>query len=398
MTTPSDQMHPSEPCATKVRRRCVLYVYGFDPAPAERYRRLVQRAGGPGADVSEIQHFDEHTDGWTVDAGGVTTRFEVLGYEDIIREFQARSAVTRLSSGFRWWADFALSGTFRRVFRLTRGPTRLYLYPLVVFVALYAVCLGGLALVNSGLLFLGGPDISVWFRLIAAAPLMIWLSKSVERIFYPNMMLALFEFMFRMAKGAAPAEAVEHRIGEFAQRIKAVQTEGYDEVLVVGHSLGGLLALRALAKAIPDGDERKPLNFMTIGSIAGFVAFQGGSGAKSYCEDLITVASAKGVFWLDVSAPRDWFSFGLLDPLLTVDDPPSEAQSPRVISAKFGPWQREPDDWRTMFQPMGLHMKYLDAPKRSGAFDFFEVTCGVQTLHGRYKDRRNSPKARIRKP
>jgi hypothetical protein len=391
-----DQTQPPKLSAAPVRRRCVFYVYGFDPAPAERYLRLIKRAGGPGAEVSAMLNQSEHESSWTINAGDVETRFEVLGYEDIIRKFQARPAATRLVSGLYWWAGFAFSGAFRRVFRLTRGPTRLYLYPLVVFAALYGLCLGGLAIGNQVLSGLGGPDLSVWVRVAAAAPLMAGLSRFVERIFYPNMMLALFELMFRLARGASPSAGFEGRIDAFAARIQAARSAGYDEVLLVGHSLGGVLALRALARVMSDDSTGASVNFMTIGSIAGFVAFQGGSGADGYAQDLVKVASAEQVFWLDVSAPRDWFSFGLLDPLLTVDNPPDEARSPRVISAKFGPWRREPDDWRTMFQPMGLHMKYLDAPTRSGAFDFFETTCGNETLRTRYEKRRNSPKAQMR--
>lgn len=378
-----------------VRRRCVLYVYGFDPAPADRYWRLIKRAGGPGAYFSDIDIGEGGIESWTVNAGEVETRFEILGYKDIVHSFQSRSAATRLTSGFYWWGKFVLSGAFSRVFQLSRGPARLFLYPLIVFAALYLVCFGGLALLNLGVIYAGGPNTHMLARVAAALPLMVALSGYVERIFYPNMMLALFEFLFRLAGGARPSHQINQRIANFADRIRTVQREKYDEVLVVGHSLGGYLALRALAQTIGDRAERS-VNFMTIGSIAGFIAFQGGPGSVAYSNELAKVASSDKVFWLDVSAPRDWFSFGLLDPLLTVDHAPQQARSPRIISAKFGAWRRDPDDWRTMFQPMGLHMKYLDAPTRSGAFDFFEVTCGAQCLRARYSQRRNSPKAKMK--
>ncbi len=44
---------------------------------------------------------------------------------------------------------------------------------------------------------------------------------------------------------------------------------------------------------------------------------------------------------------------------------------------------------------MGLHMKYLAAPDREGGFDFLSVVSGELTLKDRFKNRRNSPRAKM---
>ncbi|MEM7270819.1 MAG: hypothetical protein AAF401_16400, partial [Pseudomonadota bacterium] len=80
---------------------------------------------------------------------------------------------------------------------------------------------------------------------------------------------------------------------------------------------------------------------------------------------------------------------------LLLEDPPLSAKSPRVISAKFGKSKPDPDDKRTRFRAMSLHMKYLSAPDREGGFDFLGVVSGALTLRERFQSRRNSPKAKM---
>ena len=140
---------------------------------------------------------------------------------------------------------------------------------------------------------------------------------------------------------------------------------------------------------------RANVSLLTLGSVAGYVSCHGGVGAERFAVDVENVASDEDLTWVDVSAPRDWFSFGLVDPLLLLEEPPVEAKSPLVISAKFGKASPDPDDKRTRFRAMGLHMKYLAAPDREGGFDFLSVVSGEQSLKERYQDRRNSPRAKM---
>lgn len=389
MSTAATSDAASTPEDPPIRRRRVFYAYGFDPATAARYRRLIMAAGrgdaGPIAPVSDVSV------GWTVVADGVETTFEVLAYEDIVRRFRDRPAAQGLVQGFAVWLGFLTSGGARRARRLSRGPVRLWLHPFVTLcLFLLAGCLPVLALATM----LDAPFAGA-ISLVLGGTIGLWLSSRAERAAFAHLMLALFEFMFRLARNDGPAAEMEARLDAFADRIAAAPDDA-DEVLVVGHSLGGWVAVRALARALPRLGERR-VGLLTLGSVAGFIACRGGPGADRYAADVSAVAAADTVFWTDVSAPRDWFSFGLVDPLRMVGDPPESARSPRVISAKFGRFRADPADWRTRFQPMGLHMKYLSAPTLNGGFDPFAAMCGALSLRARYGPRRNSPKAKMRR-
>lgn len=371
-----------------VTRRHVFYAYGFDPATAARYRRLIMASGQGKA--TAIAPMSDISVGWTVTTDQVETTFEVLAYDDIVTEFRSRPALGRLASGYAQWFGFLASGGAGRAWRLGRGPVWLWLHPFVM--TCFFLIAGYLPVrVLAGLIEVPfAPLISM----MVGGAFGLWLSYRAERAVFAHLMLALFEFMFRLARGDGPSKVMETRLDAFADRIAAAPKDT-DEVLVVGHSLGGWVAARALAKAAPRLKGRR-VGLLTLGSVAGFIACRRGAGAEAYARDVRAIAANLSIFWTDVSAPRDWFSFGLVDPLCMAGDLPDEAQSPRVISAKFGKFRADPADWRTRFQPMGLHMKYLSAPDREGGFDPFATMCGPLTLAARYAPRRNSPKARMR--
>ncbi len=394
-----------------VKRRRVLYAHGFDPASAERYRRLIARSGaerdGAPPVISQVAQMSDVSEGWriTADANGerVETVFEILRYEDIVRRWRNRPLHRRLWSGLGGWFGFIFNGGLRRVFSVSKGPAGLFFYPvlmLALFIGL-GVFAGRMAGVSAELL--GAPDWASQAGRVIGALAGLFLSVRFERAVFSHLMLALFDFLFKIAKEEFPSGRLEMRVELFARRItecvRSAQEKKVDEILIVGHSLGGLVATRALARAMGKDSDltggRAKVSLLTLGSVAGYVSCHGGVGADRYAMDVARVASDEDLTWVDVSAPRDWFSFGLVDPLVLLTEPPAEARSPKVISAKFGKSKPDPDDNRTRFRAMGLHMKYLSAPDQKGGFDFLSVISGEMMLKTRYGDRRNSPKAKM---
>ena len=394
-----------------MKRRRVLYAHGFDPATAERYRRLIARSGAERDSappvISPVAQMSDVSEGWriTADANGerVETVFEILRYEDIVRQWRNRHLHKRLWSGLGGWFGFIFNGGLRRVFAVSKGPGGLFFYP-VLMLALF-IGLGVFAgrMAGVGAEMLGAPDWASQVGRVIGALVGLFLSVRFERAFFTHLMLSLFDFLFKIAKEEFPSGRLEMRVELFAHRIaecvRSAQEKKVDEILIVGHSLGGLVATRALARAMEQDVDltggRAKVSLLTLGSVAGYVSCHGGVGADRYAMDVARVASDEDMTWVDVSAPRDWFSFGLVDPLLLLTDPPLEARSPKVISAKFGKSKPDPDDKRTRFRAMGLHMKYLSAPDQEGGFDFLAVISGELTLKERFEGRRNSPRAKM---
>ena len=203
----------------------------------------------------------------------------------------------------------------------------------------------------------------------------------------------LFAYMHVLARAGTPeARAHAERVAELTGEI----TLDADETLIVGHSLGGLAAIEAVAGLLQRLPQDGRLSLMTLGSVHGIVLAQQGAGRDRLARAIAAIASDPRVFWLDVSSPRDAFCVPLTDPLLQIG---TEARpgmtSPRVISARLANAPRIPGDRRTVFSAMRRHMGYLLAPVDGSGFDYADIVTGPETLAERFKDRGNSPKARM---
>ncbi len=397
--------------ARQVKRRRVLYAHGFDPATSERYRRLIARAGAEWDEappvISPVATLSDVSEGWRINADTdgqrVETVFEILRYEDIVRQWRDRPMHKRLRTGLGSWFRFLFNGGWRRVVSVAKGPAGLFFYPVMMLAAFIGLGVFTGRMIGEGAEMLGAPEYASQVGRGVGALFGLYLSHRLERAFFAHLMLSLFDFLFRIAREDVPSGRLEMRVELFAHRIaecvSSAREKKVDEILIVGHSLGGLVALRALARAMEQDIDltggRAKISLLTLGSVSGYVSCHGGIGADRFAGDICRVAADEDITWVDVSAPRDWFSFGLVDALLLLQDPPLEARSPRVISAKFGKAKADPDDRRTRFRAMGLHMKYLAAPDRAGAFDFLGVVSGAITLKERFQGRRNSPKAKM---
>lgn len=394
-----------------VKRRRVIYLHGYDPATSDRYRRLIARAGadrgGEPPAMTPVGSLSPVSQGWRIDAKfegqRVETVFEILRYEDVVRHWQKRPVWQRIWTGLGSWGRFIATGSLSRVWSLSKGPAGLFFHPILILGGF--LLLGNAAGRELGELAerYGAPDWSSQLGRVVGISFGLWLSLRLEKVFFGHLMLSLFDFMVRIAEDKAPAGRLTNRIDAFADRIVECVAEAnrnkVDEILIVGHSLGAVVATQALAMAIERDVDlaggRAKIGFLTLGSVGGYIACRQGPGADDYSRCAFRIAMNEDIRWVDVSSPRDWFSFGLIDPLLMADAPPKSVVSPLVISAKFGKFRPDPEDRRTRFRAMGLHMKYLGAPDRKGGFDFFAVAAGPQTLEARYENRRHSPNAKM---
>ncbi|MEM6906207.1 MAG: hypothetical protein AAF568_09955, partial [Pseudomonadota bacterium] len=98
--------------------------------------------------------------------------------------------------------------------------------------------------------------------------------------------------------------------------------------------------------------------------------------------------------WLDVTAPADGASFALTDPVATCRARGRVAESPLVISAAFSDTMDAARLARDRWRFLTLHFQYLCAFERPGAFDYFQITGGGQSLATRFAGRRSSQSLR----
>jgi hypothetical protein len=201
--------------------------------------------------------------------------------------------------------------------------------------------------------------------------------------------------------GAYPAD-LEARLRDFADRIAAAFAEGWEEVLVVGHSSGAHLGVSVLSDLARAG--RLPgegpvggaaVSLLTLGHVVPMISFLPRAGRLR--RDLARLSAAREIAWVDVTAPADGCAFALCDPVAVTGVAPRGKRWPLVISAAFRETMGA-ETWRKLrWRFFRLHFQYLCAFERPRDYDYFAITAGPRTLGARFAGRAPSP-SRIETP
>ncbi len=392
----------------RVRRRRVFYIPGFDPLQTRRYRQFYRQEGpqqaaisGYGLEVGAKPAGIAH--GWSVaaqiDGEEVRSEVEVLVWADIIGSSMRRTIPATYAQMLRTAWIYVASGALFRLGRLRKGPTLAALYP-VVMLSLQAV-LAGLAGWGIGLgvaaLLPGALDIGL--GLLAGAALGWTLLRLFQRADHRFLAYYLMhDYAFSARHWGAYPPRLDRRMAEFGTRIRAaLEEEGVDEVLVVGHSSGAILGVTILADLLRAGlpERGAVLSFLTLGQVVPMVSFL--PEAKRLRADLAYLSAQDAVTWVDVTAPGDGCAFALCDPVAVTGVAPEGKRWPLVLSCAFTQ-TFSPERWRAMrFRWFRLHFQYMCAFDRPGDYDYFRITAGPLTLGARYRGRAAS-KSRIERP
>jgi hypothetical protein len=370
---------------TRSFRRKVLYIPGYDPFPPRRYRELYRREGAAQAKISgfELKQGPKIGEGadWSAEAvieGRRTlVEFEVLTWSDLVQDSMKASILMTYVALVRTAWIYLKSGAFGRLMILRRGPVLAALYPIAVLLGqlLVAVVLGSVAGHVVG--WLGVPYLHWLGFLPVFAGVLVTFRRQDSRFFAYYLML---DYAWTcQADGAYPPD-LQDRIAEFRRKIEAALASDVDEVLVVGHSSGAILAVSALAP-LAELPPRPVLSLLTLGEVIPMMSFL--PAAQELRRDLNTMAKREDIFWCDVTAPGDACSFALVDPVAVTGVKPRTQKAPLVLSAAFR--QSLSDDrWRALrWRFFRMHFQYLCAFDRPGVFDYFRVTAGSQTLRER---------------
>jgi hypothetical protein len=379
-------------------RRRVLYIPGYDPFPARRYRELYRTEGARQAALSGhvIAVAGAGPDAWDVTARiegqDVTARVEVLGWSDIVRASMGRGLWSPWLDLARVVRAYVLTGTLRRLMRLRWGPVLAGLYP-----ALGLVGQGIVALVAGVIAWDLGARVhpaAGWVLALAAALAVLEAFRRIDgRIFVHYL---LHDFAFTVSDGGAYPAAVEARLADWRAQVAAALEDRPDEVLVVGHSSGAHLAVSLVADVLRGGDppEGAVLSLLTLGQAIPMVSVLPRAGRLR--GDLALMAGQDVVPWVDVSAPGDGCSFALCDPPAVTGVAPPGARWPLVLSAAFSHTLSDGARARMRWRFFRRHFQYLCAfdrlpPGDPAAYDYFAVTAGPRTLWDRFGARRPSP-------
>jgi len=404
--------------ANRIGRRHVFFFSGFDPKGAAYYHRLykdgaeAQQAAtgdhyrvGPRERTDDrlVQHWQVESRAAGAAAGGpgagegngtVFTDLEFLAWDDLVRA-QWPKGVLGVAAGsvLAYLAALSSGMALVRVWKETPRTLVALAYPAVFWLlALIGALLlgaGAAALVSARGAGSVPRDILAWLLGATVCLGFWWCALWLERQLHTSWLLRIYRFADLWARQRLPD--LDQRLDAMAARVfRRVQARDSDEVLLVGFSVGSMLAASVLARVLQKcrqhGDAadmaaaERMLALLTLGQCVPLLGLM--PQAQVFRQELAVLASATGLCWTDYSAPGDWGSFALVDPLriCRVAPPGKPALAPRMLSPRF----------HTLFAPQDyallkrdkrrLHLQYLMAAPLAGDYDYFRLTAGPARL------------------
>jgi hypothetical protein len=363
---------------TAVAKRLVFHVGGYDPitphaSAQRRFVREIRRfelTWSVKASISALHEGVDETK-WSVIANGpnwhVETDFHLVRWDDVIEQFRRRTIWQRIPLGVIAFLDFVTAGALWGYFRTNWHYAAFFLYPFVMFGALIATAyfVGVYALHASETI----PAIITIGSVLAAFVLGCWRWLHLDSLFD--------DWIFSRAYVRRGNAILEQRLHRIAQEIVSVaHGSDADELLVVGHSLGAVIAVDLLDRALkldPSlGRQGIPITFLSIGSSILKIGLH--KGAKRFRAAVEHVAQAPGIFWGDYQARIDIMNFYNTDPMAEMS-----------LTTEHGPVVRLVEFSRTLERVMyrsirlkfyRVHCQFISGNDKRALYDYFMLVCG----------------------
>jgi pimeloyl-ACP methyl ester carboxylesterase len=374
----------------RVRRRHVVYVSGYDPRGAEGYFNLYQRACKRfqslwplSLTLQPIELDSEAFAHWGIELHApdwqVTTYYDFLRMEDYIRADMEGSPVRQASRALGWYAGDVVSGAQFLILRASwRFAVHLLCFQLLGLAwAAVAVMIG----VAAGYALVGYLGLAVplgGIAGVAAAVAVIFILRPLAARWRLIQISSCWSTLRRFGRGRATW--LDNVIDAGARRVIAVaRAHEADELVIVGHSTGGVIASAIMARAleldpaIARGEP--PLVLLTLGSVMPAVALH--PAARRMRAIVAKLAVTKNVAWIDCQSRKDVMCFANFDPVGGIGVlTGTERCNPRpwLITFRDMIAPKEYDRFRRNF--FRTHYQYIMAADRPAPYDYVLLTGG----------------------
>lgn len=355
-----------------VKSRLVLFFPGFEPLGPEAHRRRfghsARKTGphfGAGFDCGPLQSRSSNIPGFVVKASGrgweTTTDIAVFDWMPILKHYADRPFPVRLFSGFAALLMFFFNGTFFRYLAVSWRYGFFYAYP---FALLFACVFGGW-IAASLAAFVTDSIAAHWFAGAVTAFLLTALATEKAHLL---LMMDDWAFAADLAKRTNPA--IEAKRAALQTELAAeIRLSGHDEILAIGHSLGCVFAVDALAAAGLDGGKMPQL--MTAGSSLMKIALHP---AASWLVSRIGALTTSGVRWLDIQCLTDTISFYNSNPATSAGV--SAGLKPKTLAIRFSQ-MLSPETYRKgKYNFFRTHRQFVLSAERPYPYSMHMIAAG----------------------
>lgn len=371
-----------------VRRRHVFYVEGYDPQGFDGYIALFRRefirflklwplqATMSEPDVDPAGHAAR----WTITAAApnwrVETRYEMMAWHDLAQADLAKPFLARLPGIVTTYGSFLLSGALFRIFFASWRFGLFFVYPALMMLLTLGIA-AVIASVVSELLAAYGGGVARTAGSAAAVAVAVAAIPILKQYFVLQL-AQMWVFVRDQIKGRRPD--FDRRVDEFADRIIArAKATDTDEIVIVGHSCGGLVAMLAVARALERdprlGEHGPKIVLMSLGSIMPAAALHpAGHEVRKAIERL---ANTPSIAWLKFQSRKDVINVFKFDPVTALNTPlHGPRHNPTIVAVRFADCL-EPQTYRRFRNNFfRMHFQFIMANDRRASYDYFLYLLG----------------------
>lgn len=362
-----------------VAKRLVFHIGGYDPTTSQvsAQRRFVreierfQRTWTVEAIVDDLRDSADQIQ-WNVTTTGpnwqVETDYRLVRWDDVIDGFARRGIGSRIPLGLLAFLDFVLAGTLWRYLLSNWRYALFFLHPFVMFGLLVAgaflIGVFAFKITRSVPVATGGGLFG--FAAVLAGP---WRWLNVGDLFD--------DWIFSRKYIRCGNSEIEQKLDRLAtELVAAASNSAADEILVIGHSLGAVLAVDLLDRALKLdpalGRSKTPVTFLSVGSSILKIGLH--PKAIRFRTTIERVAKSGAIFWGDYQALIDPMNFYKSRPMADMGLSTGNEATVRVVRLS-----RMLDDdmyQRIRFRFFRLHCQFVSGNDKRASYDYFMLTCG----------------------
>ena len=364
---------------TPVTKRLVFHIGGYDPitphdSAQRRFVREIarfQRTWSVKAIVDGLRDTPDQIQ-WKVTTSGpdwlVETDYRLVRWHDVIEAFARRSIGSRIAHGILAFLDFVLTGTLWRYLLTNWRYAGFFLYPFVIFGLLIAAAflIGAFAFKVTGSIPIAIGGGLFGFAAVLAGPWR-WL----------NLATLFDDWIFSREYIRSGNSNIAQRLDRLAaELVAAASNSAADEILVIGHSLGAVLAVDLLDRALKLdpalGRNKIPVTFLSVGSSILKVGLH--PNAIRFRATMERVAKSRAIFWGDYQALIDVMNFYKSRPMADMGLSTENEATVRIVKLS-----RMLDDdiyRRIRLHFFRLHCQFVSGNDKRTSYDYFMLTCG----------------------
>jgi len=358
--------------------RLVYHIGGYEPIPPVwvhtrfvRELRRFERTWSATASVSEMTA-ETDQEAWEVNTAGpnwrVETRCRLVRWDDVIAELGGRPMWQRVPLGLLAFADFVAGGVLWGYARTNWRYLLFFLYPYFVFAALGVVT--GFAGV-----FIAQASESVLVGIAAAFVAFVALLRGPWH--WLNLSLAFDDWIFSRTYIRHGVPVLDRRLDLVAREVvAAARAAEADEILIFGHSLGAVLAVDLVDRALrldPNlGLTGTRVALVTTGSSILKIGLH--RKAVRFRAALARVAEAPSPFWVEYQALTDPLNFYKTDPVAETGLRATGRPVVRIVRIRQ---MLDPVVYRRIrCNFYRVHRQFVSGNDRRAAYDYFMLLFG----------------------